>query len=122
MPNRVQTEGSNPATGAAIIVDSFTWAEIERSHDLLSRIEDGNIATVAEAEARGEAGLRKATIKSSSGAISTPLNCGQQLYDVIDITDSRAGLDAEKKRVLGLSLLYNPHRGEYFQRLSLGAV
>ena len=43
MPNRVQTEGSNPATGAAIIVDSFAWAKIERSHDLLSRIDDGNI-------------------------------------------------------------------------------
>ena len=31
-------------------------------------------------------------------------------------------VDAEKKRVLGLNLLYNPRRGEYFQRLSLGAV
>ena len=47
---------------------------------------------------------------------------GQQLYDVIDITDNRAGLDAEKKRVLGLTLIYHPRRGEYQESLSLGAV
>ena len=51
-----------------------------------------------------------------------PVNCGQQLYDVIDITDSGAGLDAEKKRVLGMVLTYNPSRGQYEQRLLLGAA
>lgn len=122
VPNRVQTEGSDPATGEAIIVDSFAWAEIERGYDLSSRIGDGNIDTAAEAVARGEASLRKAAIKSSGGAITVPVNCGQQLYDVINITDNRAGLDAEKKRVLGLSLVYSTRRGEYFQRLGLGAA
>ncbi|GAH59064.1 unnamed protein product, partial [marine sediment metagenome] len=34
----------------------------------------------------------------------------------------QAGLSAEKKRVLGLILVYNPHRGEYDERLLLGAV
>jgi hypothetical protein len=28
----------------------------------------------------------------------------------------------KKKRLLGLSLTYNPNRGEYEQRLKLGAV
>ncbi|GAH64504.1 unnamed protein product, partial [marine sediment metagenome] len=69
-----------------------------------------------------EAYLRQAEIESASGAIRIPVNCGQQLYDVIDITDSRAGLSAEKKRVLGLILVYNPRRGEYDERLLLGAV
>ena len=66
--------------------------------------------------------LREAEIESANGAIRIPANCGQQLYDVIDITDSRAGLDGEKKRVLGLTLVYNPRRGEYDERLLLGAV
>ena len=61
-------------------------------------------------------------MESGGGNIRVPINCGQQLYDVIDITDSWAGLSAEKKRVLGLVLVYNPGRGEYEQRLSLGAV
>ena len=51
-----------------------------------------------------------------------PVNCGQQLYDVIDVTDVRAGLDSQKQRVMDMVLLYNPQRGEYHQRLWLGAV
>ncbi len=47
---------------------------------------------------------------------------GQQLYDVIDITDSRAGLSAAKRRVVGMALTYNTIRGEYVQRLELGGV
>ena len=43
-------------------------------------------------------------------------------YDVIDVTDSRAGLSAEKKRVLAMALSYDPARGEYEQRLLLGAL
>ncbi len=76
----------------------------------------------SKAEQRGEAYLREAEIESAGGTIRIPVNCGQQLFDVIDITDSRAGLTAEKKRVLGLTLIHNPRRGEYEQRLSLGAV
>ena len=78
--------------------------------------------TVAEAKARGDAYLREAEIQSGSGAVRIPVNCGQQLYDVIDITDNRAGLDIEKKRVLGLTLVFNPSRAQYEQRLVLGAV
>ena len=51
-----------------------------------------------------------------------PVNCGQQLYDVIEVTDARAGLAAAKRRVLGMTLVYQPQRGEYFQRLELGGV
>jgi hypothetical protein len=85
-------------------------------------VEDRNIDTVAWAEERGAAYLREAEIESCSGAIRVPVNCGQQLYDVIDITDTRAGLNEERKRILAISLVYIPKRGEYEQRLSLGAV
>ena len=66
--------------------------------------------------------MRQAEIESASGAIRIPVNCGQQLYDVIALTDSRAGLNDEKKRVLELTLVYNPGHGQYEQQLSLGAV
>lgn len=61
-------------------------------------------------------------MESSRGVIIAPVNCGQQLYDVIDVTDARAGLSAARRRVLGLELVYRARRGEYFQRLRLGAV
>jgi hypothetical protein len=88
----------------------------------LGQLEDRNIADVSQAEQRGQAYLRQAEIESAGGTIRIPVNCGQQLYDVIDITDERAGLSGQKMRVLGMVLTYNPGRGEYEQRLSLGAV
>ncbi|MEK7353553.1 MAG: hypothetical protein AABZ77_03490, partial [Chloroflexota bacterium] len=120
--NRIQVEGYDPASAEPIVVDSFSWSKIDKLYDRLKQLEDRNIDTVTKAEQRGAAYLRRAEMESSSGSISIPVNCSQQLYDVIDITDSRAGLSAEKKRVLGLVLVHNPSRGEYEQRLSLGAV
>jgi len=120
--NRVQVEGYDTGSDELIVVDSFAWDEIDKLYDRLRQLEDRNIDTVAQAQQRGEAYLRQSEIAAASGTILVPVNCGQQLYDVIDITDSRAGLAAEKKRVLGLILVYNPRRGEYNQRLWLGAV
>ena len=120
--NRVQVEGYDTGTDELIMVDSFDWDEIDRLYDRLRQVEDSNIATVSEAQQRGQACLRQAEIESAGGTILVPVNCGQQLYDVIDITDSRAGLTSEKKRVVGLILVYSPRRGEYRQRLWLGAV
>ena len=121
-PNRVQVEGHDPVTDTPVIVNCYAWDEISRVYDRLGHVEDRNIESQDEAEERGDAYLRQAEIASAAGFIRVPVNCGQQLYDVIDITDIRAGLDGEKRRLLGLVLSYRPGRGEYEQRLLLGAV
>jgi hypothetical protein len=118
--NRVMVEGN--AGGALILADNFSWDEIDGACDRLSRVDDKNLGTVAKAKDRGQAVLREMEINAAPGTIVTPVNCGQQLYDVIDITDVKAGLDTEKRRVLGLVLVYQPLRGEYSQRLMLGGV
>ena len=118
----MQVEGYDTGSDTIIIVDRFDWDKIDRLYDRLAQIEDSNIDTVTRAEQRGDAYLRQSEIESAGGVITIPVNCGQQLYDVIDITNSRAGIDAEKKRVLGLLLVYHPQRGEYRQRLQLGSV
>jgi hypothetical protein len=120
--NRVQVEGYDPAEGEAIVVDVFSWGQMDRLYDRLGRVEDRNLDTAARAGERGEAYLRRAEMEAVNGAILTPVNCGQQLYDVVDITDGRAGLSAAKRRVIGLTLIYCPRRGEYQQRLILGGV
>ena len=51
-----------------------------------------------------------------------PVNCGQQLYDVIEITDTNCGLTELDRRVLGMRLVYQPQRGEYFQQLETGGI
>lgn len=120
--NRVQVEGYQPESGEVIMVDSFAWGEIRKLGDRLRQVEDKNIGTVTAAQQRGGAWLREAEMRSAGGFIRVPVNCGQQLYDVIAITDSRAGLSGEKWRVLGLNLVYSPGNGEYEQRLILGVV
>ncbi len=120
--NRVTVEGYDGAAGEKIVKDSFAWAQISSQFTRSTRLIDRNISTVGEAENRGEAYLRNAETESQNGTIAVPVNCGQQLFDVIDITDERTGLTGEKKRVVGLTLVYNPHRGEYRQNLVLGAL
>ena len=119
--NRMQVEGLDTG-GAMILAERFNWDEAARFHDRLLHIVDRNLNTVAEAQQRGDAYLREVEIEAESGTIIIPVNCGQQLYDVIAVTDTRAGLDAVNKRVLGIALVYQPQRGEYFQRLDLGGV
>jgi hypothetical protein len=120
--NRVQVEGYDTGLAKAILVDSFAWIEIDRLSDRLRHIEDRNLNTAAEAQQRGDAFLRQAEIEAVGGWIIVPVNCGEQLFDVVAVTDTRAGLAAVKKRVAGMVLVYQPQRGEYFQRLELGGV
>jgi hypothetical protein len=120
--NRIQIEGRDAETGTPILVDSFDWDELEQGDERWQQIEDRNISTVTHAQERGLAYFREAEVHRVNGYMLTPINCGQQVYDVIDITDIRAGLSAEKRRVMGLILLYNPLHGEYEQKLLLGGV
>jgi hypothetical protein len=108
--------------GTGVMADSFDWTEINKSGDILEMVEDLNIDTVAKAQERGDASLRKAEMESISGLIRIPVNCAQQLYDVIEITDPPAGLAAAKRRVLGISLSYLPAKAEYDQKFLLGGV
>ena len=119
--NRLEVAGED-SDGAPLLANSFAWTEISRLYDRLRQVADRNLDTAAKAKQRGEAELRRAAMESGGGAILIPVNCGQQLYDVIGITDSRAGLAAAKKRVRGMMLVYEPRRREYSQRLKLGAV
>jgi len=119
---RVQVEGYDETTGEAIITDSFAWDEAGLEPERFEQVLDRNIGSVPEAQARGEAYLRKAAIRSEGGLIRVPLNSGQELYDVIEVTDERAGLTAAKRRVLGMSMLYDTRKGIYEQKLYLGAI
>jgi hypothetical protein len=120
--NRVQVEGWDTGAGEKIIKDSFAWSGIQRADERSGHVSDKNLATVAQAEQRGEALLRQAELEAEESLIVTPVNCGQQLYDAVAVTDGRAGLNAVVKRVTGMTLVYNPGRGDYLQRLKLGTA
>lgn len=49
--------------------------------------------------------------------------CGQELYDVIEVTDPVTGLNAARRRVAGLELRYaTGKRPVYEQRIVLGGA
>jgi len=80
------------AFGDSVFTEDWDWDEVELVLDKLAQAHDINLDTTTKAHQRGDAMLREAAIRAISGYIIVPLNCGQELYDVVEITDSRAGL------------------------------
>ncbi len=115
--NRVQVFGKG------VFGERFDWPGVQSVYDRLEQVLDANLTTVAQAETRADSVLRGAAIAAANGQITVPANCGQELYDVIDVTDAAAGLSAAKRRVLGIALRYSTGDAPaYEQRLTLGAV
>lgn len=115
--NRVQVFGRD-AFGEA-----FDWAGVASVYDRLRQLHDANLRTAKQASERAETVLRRQEIDSVNGEIVVPVNCGQELYDVVEVTDATARLNAAKRRVLGLTLRYSAgDRPLYEQRLRLGGV
>jgi len=116
--NRVQVYGDG------IVSEEFDWDEIDKVYDRLGQVHDLNLDTLAKAEARGDAELREEEMAAWGGEILVPTNCGQDLYDVIEIDDERAGLASVKRRVTGITMRYSAlgRQPRYEQRLQLGGV
>ncbi|MBI4300612.1 MAG: hypothetical protein HY677_05710 [Chloroflexi bacterium] len=112
------------AYGSSLFAESFAWSELALVYDRLRQVRDLNLDTVGKAQDRADAELRRAEMAALGGYVAVPPNCGQELYDVVEITDSRAGLATAKRRVLGNTLRYSrlAKGGVYEQRLYLGAV
>jgi len=115
--NRVQVFGT---PGMA---ESFTWSEVE-PFERLSQVKDLNLDTTAKMQDRSAAELFKAATHALNGVIRVPVNCGQELFDVVAIADPQAGLSSAKRRVLGLATRFDASKGVpiYFQKLLLGGI
>ncbi len=109
--------------GSGVFAERFDWPAAASDYDRLRQVDDRNVATVAEAESRADYVLRAAAMAAAEGEITVPLNCGQELYDVVEVTDAPAGLASAKRRVTGLALRYSTgERPVYEQRIRLGGV
>jgi hypothetical protein len=118
--NWVRVTGYDPAAGGDITADFFNWPDLKISGSRYSVIHDVNLNTIDQLEQRGEMLLRNAGMKSASGLLVVPANCGQELYDVVEIADARGFSGA--RRINAMSLVYDPARGRYIQQLVLGGV
>jgi hypothetical protein len=65
--------------------------------------------------------LSKMRLTGKRGVILIPPNCGQELFDVVQISDAGANQSAVKFRVVGLRFEYSPKQARYQHKLILGA-
>jgi hypothetical protein len=116
--NRVQVFGQN------LMVEDFDWTGVGDIYDRLHQDHDLNLTSTAAAQDRADALLRHQEMQAADDELLVPVNCGQELYDVVEVTDARAGLSAARRRVLAMSFRYVRNRPTpvYEMRLRLGAV
>ncbi|MCH8066312.1 MAG: hypothetical protein IIC90_10900 [Chloroflexi bacterium] len=116
--NRVQVFGDG------LVAQDFDWPDVADQFDRLRQVFDLNMTTQAKAETRVVTTLRREDLSVPLGELVTPVNCGQDIYDVVTVTDPNAGLTAVDYRVAGVKLRY-ARRGRtpvYEQRLLLSKV
>jgi len=106
----------NPVYGTA-----SEAAEIALVGERLDFQQELAIPSAAQADSVAAAILAKMRLTTKRGVILIPPNCGQELFDVVEITDSVANQSAIKFRVVGLRFEFNPREARYEHRLILGA-
>ena len=117
-----QVSGETEATPPVPVREAaFDWENLARGIDNLIMQYDPNLEETAQAQYRADALLRAEAQKSLGGQIIVPINCGQELYDVVTITDKRCGISEAKYRILDIQTDYDHRKAIYQQRLTLGA-
>jgi hypothetical protein len=107
---------------ARILEEAFDWTNLALGIDNLRQDYDPRLIDATRTQERADAILRQASLKARSTAITVPTNCGQEIYDVIRLTDARVGLSAVKHRVLSLSTRYATRpQAAYAQLITAGA-
>ena len=115
--NRVQVFGK------AHLGEAFDWEEVGEVFERLLQVHDLNMDTTQKALDRARSVMRRQALDALGGETVTPVNCGLELYDIVEVNDAVAGLTAARRRVMGLELRYSRLREpEYLHVLTLGGV
>ncbi len=107
----------NPVYGMA--VDS---AEMGLVGERLDFQQELAIPTDSQAASMASAVLSKMRLSTATGIILIPPNCGQELWDLIEISDRISAQNTQKYRIIGIHLIYNPISEEFYQRLRLAGL
>jgi hypothetical protein len=105
-----------------VLGEDFDWDRVDLLTSGVLQLQDLNLTQASQAAQRAQAQVRRWGREWAGGEITVPAHCGQELYDVVDITDPRAGLEGSLRRIAGLTLTYQPRQGLYQHSLLLGGV
>jgi hypothetical protein len=101
--------------------EALDWDLLSLGIDTLEQAYDPNLQTATRAQERADAILREASLRAKRSNLVVPTNVGQELLDVVELTDARCGIDQENHRVQAIQTDYDRRQGRYDQRLTLGA-
>ena len=108
--------------GVPTFGDEVDYDEVDLIGHRLQKVYDYWYAADAECDDRAVAQIRKHGAAKKRGRIESPPNVGPQLFDVVAVTDARAGVAAEVYRVRGIVETYDTTKDPlvYGQRVGLG--
>ena len=109
------------ASDNRIVEDAIDWTNLQLGIDIFDQDYDPNLQTATRAQERADAILRKHALEAQGGQIVIPPNVGQELYDVITVTDNRCGITSKKYRVMDIDAEYSLREWQYRQAFTLGA-
>jgi hypothetical protein len=104
-----------------IVQDAFDWDLLQLAIDILEQDYDPNLQTAPRAQERADALLRQMSLRAGRGNLIIPTNVGQELVDVVEVTDERCGISAKNYRVQGIRTLYDRRTARYEQCITLVA-
>jgi hypothetical protein len=112
------------AFGPALFDEDFDFVEIEAWGERIGQVSDLSLTTTALAGNRADYMLRDAEVRERGDELHIyGVNVGQELYDVITLTDLQAAVNAAKRRVLEISWRYvTGPKGRYDMRLVVGSA
>ena len=121
--NHIETFAAMDAYGIPTFGDEVDYDEVALVGHRLQKVYDYSYSTDAECDARSVAQLRKHNSTTKRGQIVTLPNVGLQLFDVITVTDARAGISSQIYRVRAIEETFDTtkHPPLYRQRVELGA-
>jgi len=104
-----------------ILEEAQDWELLQLAIDILEQDYDPNLQDATRTQERADAIIRTATQEAQGGQITVGANVGQELLDVVEVTDERCGISGEKYRVQAIQTDYDRRQGIYTQRLALCA-
>jgi len=104
-----------------ILEESLDWDLLALAIDQLEQDYDPNLQDATRAQERADALLRTRAQEAEPAVITIPTNVGQELLDVVEVTDERCGISEENYRVQAIRTDYDRRQGIYTQRLALCA-
>ena len=119
-PSRARAIGRDTGDNR-ILEEALDWDLLQLAIDILEQDYDPNLQDATRAQERADAILREVSLRAKRGNLVVPTNIGQELLDVVEVTDERCGISEENYRVQAIQTNYDRRQGRYEQRLTIGA-